>query len=828
MTGINKYHKPGVLQPSEGLNSFLQGISAAGEHESEGEFTVSLDRALDKLEKFQLSDPNLFVLNLVSTAVLLGATYLEATFRNDQARIDFDGELLSLEQLQTLWTGKEPALKELSVALSAARALDYQAILFQSGGAVRWEADGKPEFFEISTPRNSLTLFHRQSMSQKLLGKLQATPAATPKWFAPLRKSCQFAPLSISAGQYGASRTSLAIYAPAWYCCLPGFKLLKFVAVGDTMNDVYQMPAEETFSAVVGSTANSWAKEWSFVFRGITYVRSTSSIDVGGLGGIVYSEALSKDISHTDLVQNEVFDRIVEQLQEKTTTYIKEELSLKPLPPSRVKEWGKAGLWAGKRLYEAGQNREAARVEAWSYGHLAQSWSFARKLSLDPIARYEQPLVFLIDYLYWSGRQKLDEKIRFVTQETTLAPWIEGADEASLQVFLKFLLPLFPRETSWEMLRPLVEKLLETEFAVETLSKLEKNFHAIPPELAVPALKSILLTAGFLAEQRKLDFKDWLRNSLRTGFVPCTDRILESLTGQSVEEEAREVIQDFLSSRKTSAMLRAAGEFQNYLRKPGYTSLTTIQKHLAEALQNTKDPSQKLDIQALIGVFCGEVKPPNSTTFAWETHRAALLYGILERRPLAYELHINAHKKLEHHWLSHLLLGDATLAMRMDSAAHLHYAGALELNPTSAAAKEAFIETSPEEEQQELWIAHARSLGTHEVEDALAYREALALCSSDQNFAAWVKLRALTSLAEHQAGKSLTTVDENLFLQGNFVQVTYLSPVIVRHLIRRTRDKWPLAGTELPRLRLTSMLSRSTSALLSWKEEYLDGEETRL
>ena len=828
LADLERYRKPGVPLESQGLNSFLQGIAEAGRHESEGEFTVSLDKALDKLEKFQLTDANLFILNLLSTAVLLKATYFKVKYRQEHDHVEFDGEQLSLEQLEKLWVAQEAALSELSIALSAARALKYEELLFESEGGVRWQAGTKPEFFKACWKNNSLTLLHRRSKTDKLLSKLQSTPPSSPSWMAPLRRSCHYAPLSIFAGHYAATTASLAVHSPAWFCRKPGLKMPRFTMIGESRAGIHQMPTTSDFSAIVGTSVNVWGKEWSLVFRGVTYTRSSNQIDVGGLGGIVYSDTFAKDISHSDLVENKAFDLIVQQLQETTLAYIRDVLSLKALGETQLREWAKAGLWAGKRLYDAGQNREAARVEAWSYGHMSQKWTFDRKLAIDPLSRYENPLVFLLDYLYWSGNQKLEDKIRFVSREPTLAPWLEGADSASLKVLFDYLIPLFPEEIGWEMIQPLVRRLSETDVAKESLDKLEKRFLGISPASTIPALPSILLAASFLTANGKLDFPKWFSRSLSTGFLPCTRRIVDILAGHAVVEEAEQAIEEFLGNEKSTALVDARNAFHSYLREPRQSSLIRIKDNVRLALKSTVEGSESRHLTALLVVFRADIDKPPKADFAWETHRAALIHAVRGVQKTSRELHTLAHTKLEDHWFSHLLMGDSLLAMGSDVEAHQHYQQALELQPRAPEAQEAVIETSPSETRRELWLAHAASLGTHRVEDAIAYREALALSPSSESFATWVKLRALTSIAEHEAGDALPKVDANIFFHTTAVRLYFLQPHIVRHLVRKVRYRWPLAAPELARLRLTHQLSLSTSTFFSWKDEFCDSEETRL
>ncbi|MCA9795872.1 MAG: hypothetical protein KC910_28890 [Candidatus Eremiobacteraeota bacterium] len=74
----------------DSLDQLLEGLRTVGQTESTGAFTIDFARAREKLARFQLGEPELFVLKFVQAAVL-AAQHLSITSRKDQLRFLFHG-----------------------------------------------------------------------------------------------------------------------------------------------------------------------------------------------------------------------------------------------------------------------------------------------------------------------------------------------------------------------------------------------------------------------------------------------------------------------------------------------------------------------------------------------------------------------------------------------------------------------------------------------------------------------------------------------------------------------------------------------------------------
>jgi hypothetical protein len=85
------------------LEDLLSGMREEGEVISSGaDFTLHISKAKGKLKKFQLSNPNFYVLKLVQSAVLAGATKVEMESQAHQLSLKHNGRAPSPDQLQDL------------------------------------------------------------------------------------------------------------------------------------------------------------------------------------------------------------------------------------------------------------------------------------------------------------------------------------------------------------------------------------------------------------------------------------------------------------------------------------------------------------------------------------------------------------------------------------------------------------------------------------------------------------------------------------------------------------------------------------------------------
>lgn len=77
------------------LNELLASMRDEGTEVDSGQFSVSADKALHKIEQYSLKDPMLFVLEAVALAVCLGATEFRVTSGLQRVSVEFDGEILN-------------------------------------------------------------------------------------------------------------------------------------------------------------------------------------------------------------------------------------------------------------------------------------------------------------------------------------------------------------------------------------------------------------------------------------------------------------------------------------------------------------------------------------------------------------------------------------------------------------------------------------------------------------------------------------------------------------------------------------------------------------
>lgn len=112
-----------------------------------GQFTIDRQRAREKLSRYQLSDPYAYVLEIVQSAILRGATELTFRFDADDMRVQFDGERYTEEELSNLelavlekaTTREERARRQLAVALLSVQSLEPKLVVVDSWMGARLE-----------------------------------------------------------------------------------------------------------------------------------------------------------------------------------------------------------------------------------------------------------------------------------------------------------------------------------------------------------------------------------------------------------------------------------------------------------------------------------------------------------------------------------------------------------------------------------------------------------------------------------------------------------------------------------------------------------------
>jgi hypothetical protein len=835
LSDLDKYRNPKAQAPGCGLNELLTQLGSEGSHDSEGHFTLSLEDALEKLKQFQLGDPNYYVLNLVSVATLAGAGSLNVLLGKSEDTIEFDGNVFTRSQLENIFVSQEAVVKELAVALTAVKGLGYESIKFESEGGLFWE-DKTPEFFDAGQVSNTLTLVKKPE--KKMFRELEKWPRVwSDRSETALRRSCQLAPLYLKFNHRLVNKSMLHLEAPAFKVEHADLKLPGILKIGRKETEIVTLPSNFRYSAIVCGDIDKVMQEggpskrvqhWHFVFRGISYTRTSLDLNMAGLGGIVISDGFSKDISHTDIVENEFFQKVVEDLRDRLVTYVQEFLTRKALQRNEAKDWFGATTLVGQLLSEAGETREAARVDAWTYGHRAKLKLLEARQCRRLVERYDQPLVFLLDYFYWNSLLAIDQQLQLlggeapVAYEKLLLPWIEGAPPEWVIMLYEFLLPAFPDEIKWNTLVPL-EKFLEAalspeDFREKFLVPLVKKFESITS--GVEDLTSLCQVACYLDSRGYLDFEVWLEKAFETGLVLPLPYVRELLARSDHKLQAEAVLQRLDADEKRGYLRQADAEFVRYMNHPE-SSPKDIETHLKSALAHTNNLDERSELLAFLCLVDARVQEqPIPGAGAWQEHRAALVLASFGSFKQAREIHEYAHLALSGHWFSHLLLGDNSRALGDRKKANGHYTESLDLRQ-NVITQVALIETSDADTQQEQWLSLARSLSVSKLDSYFAYREALNLPVL-RDFASWVKLRALTSYAELLAG-DVPQVD----IFTPVLSLSLRSPSVILAHIRALRRKGEAAHANriLARFRLVCQLSQSVPLKLRWKAEFQGSEE---
>lgn len=71
------------------INQFLNSQLEVGEVQSEGEFTISLDKARKKLAEFQLTDPHFYILKIIQAAVACGSGRVDVKLKRSGVAVHF-------------------------------------------------------------------------------------------------------------------------------------------------------------------------------------------------------------------------------------------------------------------------------------------------------------------------------------------------------------------------------------------------------------------------------------------------------------------------------------------------------------------------------------------------------------------------------------------------------------------------------------------------------------------------------------------------------------------------------------------------------------------
>lgn len=314
--------------PHRELENLLEGLRSEGTFVSQGNFTLDLVRAREKLKKFQLLDPYHYVLPLVSAAVLGGASTLHCRVGSSRFSMEFNGAPFTAEELEGMFSALlisssvigRRRVAELAVGINAALALSPRQILLESLDEERvvlatftprkqkvevGEApEGASPWTRISVQHAGIRALWRKT--QRDAPEVQALHARCRLARLELRLNDQ--PLPATVG-WESQPCLVASYMRAGehrHGCEPTLgKLNARIPMLDTTGGPY---------AAVLSLGGEATQELVFVQHGLSFRRPDLSLGPG-TRAVVWAPELKRDLSQTHLIADEAFELILDQLR---------------------------------------------------------------------------------------------------------------------------------------------------------------------------------------------------------------------------------------------------------------------------------------------------------------------------------------------------------------------------------------------------------------------------------------------------------------------------------------------------------------------------------
>lgn len=289
------------------LNSYIDSLSEAGEKQGvEGQFTIDPFKSEKKLQVFRMTRPEYCLLPLIAGAVLGGATVIDVRQESDDGcSLTFDGRLWTYQDFPELLSSKAAISREFQLGLSAAQALQPRRVVFRSlyGGleSLLTVADGNP------------TSSHRTITDDgKDFNEVRIENAGvrfTTPLYELLTERCSYCPRIAWMGRRLIRKSPpdtagrLQLNDPA--LAQPSIVLSAWSAarVDDAGCSGHLWTSRETQNL------------FAFLINGIAYPKVVQLGSYRGLCGVVSAPNLQLDISRENVVEDQTFQDLMEQLK---------------------------------------------------------------------------------------------------------------------------------------------------------------------------------------------------------------------------------------------------------------------------------------------------------------------------------------------------------------------------------------------------------------------------------------------------------------------------------------------------------------------------------
>ena len=326
------------------VKKLLEVMGQAGDADSTGVFTISGEKSREKLREYQLPNPRLYVLNLLSSAVSGGATTFKVTTDSRSTRVEYDGSPPTEDELRNLFTyllsRRDRKLSELGVALNTCTVLQPKKLWLEShfcDHSVKWVWDGKKSEvsrsdLEVKTDCPGPTVFLlEEAPSLTRLAKSIFRELTEIEWLKSVGK---FAPLELTLNDRLISQSVQLGHssglAMSWGLFQRDGAVLKAT------------PPDSAFSKHCLSSQKTWEEAYdcllvldgpeaaadqglTFVNNGVLFRRDSRLLKMPFCSAVVYC-SLPKNASHTDLVEQADFHGLVGKVRQLAVAMLAERL----------------------------------------------------------------------------------------------------------------------------------------------------------------------------------------------------------------------------------------------------------------------------------------------------------------------------------------------------------------------------------------------------------------------------------------------------------------------------------------------------------------------
>ncbi|MEM6296784.1 MAG: hypothetical protein AAGA54_36295, partial [Myxococcota bacterium] len=290
-------------------DDILAALSEGAEVELQGGFSIDKEKARVKMRQFQLSDPRRYVLLLVQAANQQGATQIEFSIDADDMEVRFDGEGFSKDDLDDLFVSlfgdrgesNLRARQELAVALNAALALNPRWV------RVRSHRNGSGAKLELRPGPDELPAAESCDIDEKVT-VVHVKERFRPGLFLQFVKNLR--------GQIAEERI---LQQRVQYCEVPifldGQRISHGIRIGAAIGRVYV--GEAGLHGEVGFIAEGepGPARLEVLNAGVWLSSRPLPGFEDGFVAMVDATHLRKDVSQTDVVQDETYDAMIAVLR---------------------------------------------------------------------------------------------------------------------------------------------------------------------------------------------------------------------------------------------------------------------------------------------------------------------------------------------------------------------------------------------------------------------------------------------------------------------------------------------------------------------------------